>query len=198
MRLAATLLYGSGLRVMEAVRLRLKDIDLAHRIIVVFDGKGGASRRTPMPESLVPQIESQIEQVAELHAEDLRIGFGSASLSPSLTRKFGSAAKHLSWQYLFPASRLALDPLDSVMKRHHLDVSHLQKTVRRAVMDAGLTKRVSCHTFRHTFATQLIEGGCDIRSVQEVLGHQDVRTTMIYTHVLNRPGLAMRSPADTL
>ena len=198
MHLAAALLYGAGLRLMEALRLRIKDLDIAHRIIVVIDGKGGASRRTPMPETLVQAIATQVDAVRALHLADVADGHGAASLPPALARKLGAAAKDEAWQYLFPASRLAIDPLDGQRKRHHQDESNLQKAVRRAVGEAGLRKRASCHTFRHSFATHLLEHGYDIRTVQELLGHRDVTTTMIYTHVLNRPGLAVRSPADLL
>lgn len=198
LHLAASLLYGAGLRLMEAVRLRIKDLDFAHRLILVLDGKGGGSRRAPMPDSLCEPLQAQVERVRALHARDDELGFGAASLPLGLLNKLGAAAKDLSWQFVFPASRLALDPADGVMKRHHIDESHLQKTVRRAVLAAGLTKRASCHTFRHSFATHLLAHGYDIRSVQELLGHKDVQTTMIYTHVLNRPGLAVRSPADLL
>ena len=198
LRLAATLLYGAGLRLTEVIRLRVKDLDFAHRIIVVIDGKGGASRRTPMPESTIELLEAQLATVRAGHLLDVDRGFGLASLTPGMARKIGSGAAAITWQYVFPALRLAIDPLDGKMKRHHLDETILQKAVHRAVRDAGIEKRASCHTFRHSFATHLLEQGYDIRSVQDLLGHKDVQTTMIYTHVLNRPGLAVRSPADLL
>ena len=195
-RLAAGLLYGAGLRVTEAVRLRVKDLDIDHRMILVYDGKGGASRRTPLPESLLPALRAQLEAVRVRHAADLSVGCGQPSLPGALARKLGDAAKDWSWQYVFPASRLAVDPRDGGVKRHHLHVSWLQKAVRAAVARAQVGKRAGCHTLRHSFATHLLEDGYDIRTVQELLGHRDVATTMIYTHVLNRPGLAVRSPAD--
>lgn len=198
MFLAAALMYGSGLRLMEVIRLRIQDLDLDHRLVLIHDGKGGGSRRTPMPETLVERLEVQMARVLEVHQDDIGHGYGLASLPRGLGHKVGSAAKDFSWQYLFPASRLAIDPWDGVMKRHHVDETMVQKSVRLAVQRAGITKRASCHTFRHSFATHLLEQGYDIRSVQELLGHRDVQTTMIYTHVLNRPGVAIRSPADLL
>jgi integron integrase len=198
MHLAAALMYGAGLRLMEVVRLRIQDLDIAHRLVLVVDGKGGGNRRTPMPESLIPRIEAQILRVQAVHQDDLGLGYGLASMPAGLAAKVGEGGKDLAWQYLFPASRLAIDPMSGVMKRHHIDETAVQKAVRTAVQRAGITKRASCHTFRHSFATHLLEQGYDIRSVQELLGHKDVQTTMIYTHVLNRPGVAVRSPADLL
>ena len=198
MHLGASLLYGAGLRLSEACRLRIKDLDIAHGLILVYEGKGGASRRTPLPNSLLGAIEQQMARVERMHQEDLDMGHGSTSLPPGLARKYTLTAKSFSWQYLFPAQRLGVDPYDGVTRRHHMDESLLQKAVKRAVAAAGMTKRASCHTFRHSFATHLLEHGYDIRSVQELLGHKDVQTTMIYTHVLNRPGVTVRSPADFL
>lgn len=198
LHLTATLLYGSGLRLMEAVRLRVKDIDLEHRIITVLDGKGGGSRRTPLPETAVAGLTRQIATVAALHEQDLARGLGQASLPPALARKLGAAARTLPWAYIFPAARPAVDPLDGALKRHHIAECQVQKAVTAAVRATGINRRASCHTFRHSFATHLLEHGHDIRSVQELLGHKDVQTTMIYTHVLNRPGMAVRSPADLL
>ena len=196
LKLAASLLFGAGLRLTEAIRLRVKDLYFAHGIIVVLAGKGGGSRRTPLPKSLAAALHEQVERVRAQHAVDVAAGGGRASLPPALARKFTSAAGDLGWQYLFPAPKPGCDPRDGELKRHHLDESTLQKAVRKAVLAAGVEKRASCHTFRHSFATQLLEQGADIRTVQELLGHQDVQTTMIYTHVLNRPGLTVGSPAD--
>jgi integron integrase len=198
LRLASLLMYGAGLRLMEVMRLRIKDIDAALGLILVYEGKGGISRRTPLPSSLMPALKDQMARVQVLHTDDLARGYGIASLPRGLSTKLGNAARDLAWQYLFPSRQLAIDPLDGSVKRHHLDVSVLQKSVRLAIRASGITKPASCHSFRHSFATHLMESGSDIRTIQELMGHQDVQTTMIYTHVLNRPGLGVRSPADSL
>jgi integron integrase len=195
-RLMAQLLYGSGLRLMECVRLRLKDIDFEYKTITVRDGKGERDRITPLPDAVVPDLRRQIERVRLLHEEDLAAGFGEVYLPYALAEKYPSAASELGWQYLFPAYKRSLDPRGGVKRRHHLAPSALQRAVQQAARVAGLRKRVTCHTFRHSFATHLLENGYDIRTVQELLGHKDVRTTMIYTHVLQRGGLAVRSPLD--
>lgn len=199
-RLMAHLLYGSGLRVMECVRLRVKDVDLGYLQITLRDGKGGRDRRTMVPVFLVEALRKQIAKVAELHEEDLRLGAGEVNLPFALARKYPNAAKELGWQYLFPAARrmIATDPITgrTWQQRHHIEESHLQRAVKQAIREAGINKPASCHTFRHSFATHLLENGYDIRTVQELLGHKDVATTMIYTHVLNRPGLGVKSPLD--
>lgn len=198
-RLMAHLLYGSGLRVMECVRLRVKDVDLGYLQITVRDAKGGRQRVTMVPVNLVDALRKQIERVAELHREDVSAGFGEVDLPGALARKYPNANRELSWQYLFPASRrfIAVDASDRSRElRHHVDESVLQRAVKQAIRDAGVHKAASCHTFRHSFATHLLENGYDIRTVQELLGHKDVSTTMIYTHVLNRPGIGVKSPLD--
>jgi len=196
----AHLLYGSGLRVTECVRLRVKDVDLGYNHITLRDGKGGRDRRTMVPQFLVEPLRRQIAKVAELHREDLGAGAGEVNLPFALARKYPKAAKELGWQYLFPAPRrtVATDPLTGRIwkQRHHIDERMLQRAVKEAIRETGITKPASCHTFRHSFATHLLENGYDIRTVQELLGHKDVSTTMIYTHVLNRSGIGVRSPLD--
>jgi integron integrase len=195
-RLMAQLLYGSGLRLMECMRLRVKDVDFGQHQIVVRDGKGNRDRVTMLPESLVTPLQEHLLRVKRLHDEDLARGHGAVYLPYALERKYPNANREWIWQYVFPSERLSKDPRSGVMRRHHLHESSLQKAVRNAAKRAGLNKHVTCHTFRHSFATHLLENGYDIRTVQELLGHKDVKTTMIYTHVLNRGGLAVRSPLD--
>ncbi len=207
-KLMVQLLYGSGLRLMECIRLRIKDVDFDYKTITVRDGKGEKDRITPLPDSLIPALKRQIERVRLLHDEDLAAGSGEVYLPHALDLKYPNAAREFAWQYLFPAPKRALDPrtlptgASGVMsgqgkeRRHHIDPSSLQRAVKEAARDASIRKRVTCHTFRHSFATHLLQNGYDIRTVQELLGHKDVRTTMIYTHVLQRGGLAVRSPLD--
>jgi integron integrase len=195
-RLMASLLYGSGLRLMECLRLRVKDVDFARRAIIVRDGKGEQDRVTMLPESLIAPLQEHLQRVKRLHEEDLAKGYGSVYLPDALDRKYPNASREWIWQYVFPSDHLSTDPRSGVVRRHHLDESGLQKAVRAAARAAGINKRVTCHTFRHSFATHLLENGYDIRTVQELLGHKDVKTTMIYTHVLQRGGLAVRSPLD--
>ncbi len=248
-KLMTQLLYGSGLRLMECLRLRVKDLDFEYRTITVRDGKGEKDRVVPLPETVIPDLRRQIERVRILHEEDLAAGSGEVYLPYALAQKYPGAARELAWQYLFPASHLSRDPrppsaggrlpvpppetqplapapltlqLANVqtpqpanvqtpqpanvqtpqpanvhpLRRHHLDPSALQRAIKTAVRQSGIPKRVTAHTFRHSFATHLLQAGYDIRTVQELLGHKDVRTTMIYTHVLQRGGLAVRSPLD--
>ena len=196
LKLMAQLLYGSGLRRMECVRLRIQDVDFEYKAITVRDGKGEKDRIVPLPETIIPALRLQIERVRLLHAEDLAAGYGEVYLLDALAIKFPNASREPGWQYLFPASRLAIDPRSDRKLQHHIDPSALQRAVRQAAQKAGFQKRVTCHTLRHSFATHLLQAGYDIRTVQELLVHKDVRTTMIYTHVLERGGRAVRSPLD--
>lgn len=194
--LVAALLYGSGLRLMEAIRLRVKDVDFARLEITVRDGKGGKDRRTMLPGSLVEPLKQQLQRVSVLHEQDRRDGLPPVYLPHALARKYPKAGLELGWQYLFPARKPSKDPRSGIIRRHHLNEKAFQRAFKRAVREAGLVKPASSHTLRHSFATHLLENGYDIRTVQELLGHQDVRTTQIYTHVLNRGGHGVRSPLD--
>lgn len=217
----AQLLYGTGMRLMECLHLRVKDVDFARHEILIRDGKREKDRvtrkrqRLMLPESVIAPLQEHLRYVRELHQRDLVAGFGAVYLPYALERKYPNAAKEWGWQYVFPATKLSIDPRSGVERRHHLDESSLQKAVRSAVQKTGIPKPASCHTFRQcvaspkrsggdSFATHLLETGYDIRTVQELLGHKDIKTTMIYTHacteqsecILNRGGLAVRSPLD--
>lgn len=194
--LVVGLLYGSGLRLMEALRLRVKDLDFQRRELTVRDGKGGKDRLILLPQSLVAGLQGQLFQARHLHQADLAAGWGRVSLPYALARKYPNANSEWAWQWVFPQQNRWHDRESGSQGRHHLDPSVVQKAVKRAVADAGVTKAASCHTFRHSFATHLLERGQDIRTIQELLGHKDVSTTMIYTHVLNRGPLGVHSPAD--
>jgi len=196
--LVAQLLYGGGLRLMEALRLRIKDVDLEQRCITVRCGKGDKDRRTVLPSSLVDPLKRHMKEVQHQHQTDLAAGWGAVELPHALERKYRNAAREWGWQWLFPQGRRWRDPRQNIEGRHHLDPSLVQRAVRAAVQAAGNSKPASCHTFRHSFATHLLEQGADIRTIQELLGHSDVKTTMIYTHVLNRGPSGVRSPADLL
>jgi integron integrase len=194
--LVAALLYGSGLRLSEALALRVKDLDFSRREIVVRRGKGGKDRVTMLPESLGAPFQRHLKRVREMHQRDLARGDGAVVLPDALERKVPSAARGWAWQWVFPAMRRYIDTATGERRRWHMHPSLVQRVVTEAVRRSGIGKRASCHTFRHSFATHLLEGGYDIRTVQELLGHSDVSTTMIYTHVLNRGGKGVRSPMD--
>ena len=196
-RLIAGLLYGSGLRIMEAVRLRVKDLDLHRNEITVRDGKGEQDRVTMLPRALKQRLALQIGAVQKLHIDDLKRSHGEVYLPYALDRKYRNAATDFVWQYLFPAEKLSVDPRSGKTRRHHVAEQNVQRAVKTALRAAGVRKNGSCHAFRHSFATHLLEDGYDIRTVQELLGHKDVRTTMIYTHVLNKGGRGVRSPLDS-
>lgn len=197
-RLMATLLYGSGLRLLECCQLRVKDVDFERRELTIRDGKGAKDRRTMLPGAVRSELKSHMERALALHRADVAAGAGWVALPGALDRKYPNAGREWAWQWVFPATRTYVHPASGERRRHHLHESVLQRAVRDAVLASGLAKRATCHTFRHSFATHLLEDGHDIRTVQELLGHANVSTTMIYTHVLNRGPAGVESPADRL
>jgi len=197
-RLMANLLYGAGLRLMECVRLRVKDLDFEYRQITVRDGKGQKDRLTMLPDALAGPLRTHLADVKILHEQDLQEGFGNVYLPFALERKYPNAGREWGWQYVFPASQRSIDPRSNIERRHHLDEQTLQRAFKNAVRASGVAKPASCHSLRHSFATHLLMAGYDIRTVQELLGHKDVSTTMIYTHVLNRGGQGVVSPLDVI
>ena len=194
--LVASLLYGSGLRLMEAMRLRVKDVDFAQNQITVREGKGEKDRVTMLPQSVKTVLQDHLQRVEKLHQDDLREGCGAVYLPYALERKYPNAATEWKWQYIFPAAKRSLDPRSSAVRRHHLGEDSIQRAVKQAMRQAQVNKYGSCHTLRHSFATHLLESNYDIRTIQDLLGHKDVRTTMVYTHVLNRGGQGVKSPLD--
>ncbi len=197
-QLVAKLLYGSGLRIMEAVRLRVQDIDYQMKQLTVRAGKGDKDRFTTFPATLTPLLQNHLAGVKTLHQQDLSHGHGAVYLPHALARKYPNADKEWGWQYVFPARNLSTDPRAALTRRHHVDPSVINKAIKAAVRRTGLTKRISAHTFRHSFATHLLQRGTDIRTLQQLLGHADVATTMIYTHVLQQGGQGVASPLDDL
>jgi len=197
-QLVAKLLYGSGLRITEALRLRVQEIDFAMKQLTVRSGKGDKDRITTFPVSIIPLLQNHLEKVRLLHRKDLAEGYGEVYLPPALAKKYRKAAREWGWQYVFPSSNLSTDPHSGVVRRHHIDPSVVNKAIRRAVRLVGIDKRVTSHTFRHSFATHLLQRGTDIRTIQALLGHNDVKTTEIYTHVLKQGGHGVVSPLDDL
>jgi integron integrase len=190
------LLYGTGMRVMECLRLRVKDLEFERGRIVVRQGKGDKDRLTPFPDALKAELKKHLERVKLLHENDVAEGFGRVWLPHALARKFPNADREWAWQWVFPSAHLSRDPRARIVRRHHVNEMPIQRAMKAAVRLAGLQQRATCHTLRHCFATHLLESNCDIRTVQDLLGHEDVSTTMIYTHVMQKPGIGVRSPLD--
>jgi len=192
------LLYGSGLRLRECLQLRVKDIDFGYRQITIHDAKGAKDRITILPNDLIQPLQTHIEKVEKLHQRDLAQGYGQVWLPFALAKKYPNAATAVGWQWVFPAPHISTDPRTGERRRHHQGEWMLQRALRDAKLKAGIHKHMGCHTLRHSFATHLLESGYDIRTIQELLGHKNLNTTMVYTHVLNRGGRGIRSPADDL
>ena len=195
-QLMAELLYGTGMRLNEGLRLRVKDVDFGQQQIIVRDTKGNQDRVTVLPQRIIERLQAHLVLIKHQHQQDLNQGYGQVYLPYALERKYPNVDRDWIWQYVFPASTRSKDPRSGIVRRHHLDPSVIQKAIKVAVRQAGITKKASCHTLRHSFATHLLQNGYDIRTVQELLGHKDVKTTMIYTHVLNRGGQGVMSPLD--
>ena len=196
--LIARLMYGTGMRLMEVARLRVKDVNFEYRQITIRDGKGGKDRITVLPDSLIEDLKEQLVKTRRMHEKDLSDGYGCVYLPFALSRKYPNACREFAWQYVFPSMKRSRDPRSGEIRRHHLDEKNIQRAIKNAARKAGIEKPVSSHTLRHSFATHLLESGYDIRTIQELLGHKDVKTTMIYTHVVNRGGKGVKSPVDNL